>query len=173
MNNKIITHGLVLEWQETQRKASQLEDQIQKRITYILQVWFKAFGSKLETWYFNDAGEGEVGDLYRHFGDDSIHGFYVECKPRPKGNDEYESMVIFNKDGYEYGWESEIPTRWLYEDFESEIIEGKKKYDEQLRLKKEKAAAKRAKHTAETNKLADEALSKLSKTEIAALKKVL
>lgn len=164
---KAITRKLVLDWQEAARKAGKLEDEITSRIDYILRTWFDIFGAKLEYWYFEGAAEGEIGDLGRFLNEDTIYNFYTEVKNYPD-----DDMIFIDKDGDEYTWQSEIPTRWLYDDnFKEEIIKGKAEYK---RLEEERKANKKA--TALAKKAKDEQLvadakKKLSKEELAALKR--
>lgn len=163
-----ITPQLVSEWEVARSKASELENQITERIDYILNVWFKTFGGSLKYWYFDGAGENEVGDLAKYMGDESIYGLFIECNPNSKNE-----MVIINKDGSEWGWESEIPTRWLFEDFENEIINGKKLYEERAANRKAKKKELTLAKKQEDATLIEEAKKKLSKKELAALRRSL
>jgi len=167
--NKPITRGLVKQWQLAKREVGKLEDEISERIDFILNTWFNIYGAKIDYWYFDDAAEGELGDMERYFGDDSIYGFYIELKNSPNGD-----MTFIDKEGDEYSWQSEIPTRWLFEEgFAEEITKGKAEYErleaERKANKKKKAAAKKEKDAL----LAAQAKSKLSKEELAALKRAL
>jgi len=168
MNSKPITRSLVMDWQEAHRKASKLEDAITERIDYVLKTWFEVFGAKLEYWYFDGADEGEIGDLYRYFNDDNIYGFYVEVKGCP------DEMVIIDKDGDEWGWESEIQTRWLFEEgFKEEIIQGKALYEKREKERQEAKKKSREAKKAKDDALAEAAKKKLSPEELAALKRTL
>jgi len=164
-----IAPKVVSQWEAARHEYKKLEDQILDRIDYILNTWFSIYGAKLEYWYFDGAAEGEVGDLHRFMNTDSIWSFYVETKNYPDND-----MVFIDKDGDEYSWQSEIPTRWLYDDsFEEEIIKGKAEYErreeERLAKKKQKTANKKA----QDEKLVEEAKKKLSKEELAALRRTL
>lgn len=166
--NVPITPNLIVNWQEAHAKASKFEDQIIDRIDYILNTWFEVFGSKLDYWYFDGADEGEVGNLSRYFDNNSISGFYVEVNKCPN------EMIIIDKDGHEWGWESEIPTRWLFEDgVKEEIVNGKAEYERRERERKEKKKQSAANRKAKDEQLAAEAMKKLSKEELAALKRAL
>jgi len=165
-----IKQNTVKEWKRIRSEAGALEEDIEQRITYIIRFWFEAFGSKLDTWYFDEAGEGEVGDLSRHMNDDEIDSIYVEMKSHSNQiGDEY----IIDKFGHEYGWESSIPTRWLFENFEQEIIDGKKLYEEKEAARKLKQKEKSAQKKLKDKNLAEVAKSKLSKEELAALRREL
>lgn len=169
---KPITKDLVDKWDDAVCTASQLEQEIINRVNYVISVWVSAFGGKLTNWWFSSADEGEMGHLADHMSKDSIYSIHIECKPQPKPNDEY-SMVIIDKDGSEYGWESEIPLRWLFEDCEDEIVKGKALYDQKLIKKKEAAALRRTLKKKLDTALAEQAKAKLTPEELQALKKVL
>lgn len=162
-----ITRGLVAQWHLSKKETIKLEEEILDRIDYILNTWFNIYGAKLDYWYFDGAEEGEVGDMSRYFDDDSISGFYTEVENYPDGD-----MAFIDKEGDEYSWQSEIPTRWLFEEgFAEEITKGKAEYErleaERKANKKKKAAAKKEKDAL----LAAQAKAKLSKEELAALKR--
>lgn len=170
MKEKSITPNLILEWENARSKADDLENQITDRIDYILKTWFEAFDTKLNTWYFDGAGEGEVGELASHMHKDNIWGIVVMLDDNLDESD----MCIIDKDGDEWFWQSEIPVRWLFDDgFKEEIIQGKaafeKKERERLEAKKRSKEAKKTK----TNALAEAAKKKLTPEELDALKKLL
>jgi hypothetical protein len=169
---KPITKDQIKAWEKSYQETSNLEEDIQERIGYIIGVWMKAFGGKLTTWWFDGAEEGQVGTLIDHINEDSIYSIYTQCDTEPKSNDDHD-MVIIDKDDNEYGWQSEIPLRWLFEDFEQEIIQGKILYDERLKQKKENSVIKKSLKKKLDEALATQAKAKLSKEELAALKRVL
>ena len=134
-----------------------------------MRFLYKTFDGELDYWYFNGAGEGEVGDLSKYIGDIEIYGFVFESVKDP---DEIEITDKYGKyfclhDG------NRIPTRWLCEDFEQEVLDGiksfKKQEAERLTKKKELDDKKKAKKQL----LAESAKKKLTKEELAALKSVL
>lgn len=162
---KVITPELVAEAEDLASRAGSLEEKITDRLHYIMLNIFNTFSKKDAYWYFYGAGEGEVGDLWRFYHEDSISVVVDNCPG--------ESMVILLKDGSEWGLDDGIPTRWLYEDFEEELKQGKKKYEEKEAQRKLDAANKRKQSKEEAAKLAKIAKSKLSKKELAALKATL
>lgn len=169
---KPLTKDQISEWQNAYNHAVILENVIIDRVGYVVSVWMKTFGGKLTNWYFGSAREGEVGNFVDHFGGDSVYSIYTECKPHPAPNDGSD-MVIIDKFGGEWGWDSSIPLRWLFEDCEDEIIQGKILYEEKLKKKKEDAAVKKSLKKKLDESLANQAKAKLTKEELAALKKVL
>jgi hypothetical protein len=173
---KAITRELVSKWQELYKEACAYEEQIISRIDYILKTWFKIYGYTLENWYFYGAEEGEVGDLYRNMyeyddDDSTINNFYID--EASCGND--IDMIFIDKDNNKVCWENSIPTRWLYEDFEKEIRDGKKKYEDQLEAKKKAKQIRSEKKKASKKALKDLVLQsmkdKLSKKDIATIKR--
>lgn len=173
MQKKIpaIAPSLVSNWEASRSTYKKLENTILDRIDYILNTWFSIYGAKLTCWYFDGAEESEVGDLHRYMDTDSIWNFHVDVKGYPDND-----MVFIDKDGEEYLWQSEIPTRWLYDEhFEEEIIKGKAEFEkrEEERLAKKKKKQKSAEKKAKDDLLAQQAKQKLSKEELAALRRTL
>lgn len=167
-----ITEDIVSEWEKHINLANKFEYTILDRITYVIRFWMETFGGKLDTWYFDGADEGEVGSLERHMGKDSVDSIYVICKPNPKDNDSNASVII-DKFGNEYQWESEIPIRWLFEDCEEEIRNGKILFDKHLVQKKADKAVKNSLKKKLDESLANQAKAKLTKEELKALKRIL
>lgn len=162
---KPITPELVKEAEALAIRSGLLEEQIVDRINYIMQSIFKLFSKKNAYWYFYGAGEGEVGNLWAHYDQYHIDVVIDECPG--------ESMVILLKDGTEWGFDDSIPTRWLFEDFETELTEGKKKYKELEETRKNTDKTKRLYQKEQDKKLAQVAKGKLTKKELAALKRSL
>ena len=156
---KPIAHGTVADWKETRKRADILEEQIVDRMGYIIQTIAKTFNAQFETWYFSDAQEGQMGSLTW----DEPELFSVwDIRNR-------KEMAIITESGEEYRFDNSIPTRWLFENFEQELEEGKRRFDE----REEETLKKRLAATDYTNKLAENAKKKLTKEELRALKKVL
>jgi len=168
-----ITPELVKEAKDLATQASRLEEKIVERIHEIVTTWFRIFDVKLDTWYFHGAGEGEVGNLWPRF-DDGHVWIITELARNKDGRYDSRDMAIIDKDGNEWGWDDSIPIRWLYDDnFEEEIIKGKAEFEkrevERKAKRKELAAAKKL----EDEKLIEDAKKKLSKKELAALRRSL
>lgn len=158
-SKKPLAHGMVADWKENRKRADVLEVQISDRMNYIITTVCKTFNVDLETWYFSDAQEGEMGHLYW----DEPELFSVwDVK-------EKKDMTILTRDGEEYYFDNSIPTRWLFENFEEELENGKRLYEE----REEEKLKKRLEATEYTKKLADSAKKKLTKEELRALKKLL
>lgn len=162
---KTITPDFVQEAKELARKSGGFDEQIVKRIHYIMLSIFNAFGKRNAYWYFYGAPEGEQGNLWRYFDEETIGVIVDDCPG--------DSMVIILNDGSEWGLEDSIPTRWLYEDFEAELHDGKRKYKELEVARKKAEKTKEANGKKNDAALAKAAKSKLSKAELLALKRTL
>jgi hypothetical protein len=164
-----ITKEYIAEAMELAAQAESKQEIITDRITEILLFLGKTFGGKLGTWYFSGAGEGELGNLWDHFSDeeiDCIETCWVNGRNIQENGPE---IVIIDKNGETWEMQGLIPTRWLFEDFEQEIIDGKLKFEQKQEVKKLKNLKKKVK----INSLANAAKKKLTKAELAALKKSL
>jgi hypothetical protein len=160
MKKHSIKHDLVKSWQKASSEADFLEGAIVERMDYIIHTIFDTFGSRLGSWYFSDAQEGQMGHLTYDEPDLFMQWWQPEIK---------EDMFIIDKNGEEYMFDQSIPTRWLFEDFENELIDGKKKYEEkESAILVERLSKKEAR-----KKLIASAKKKLTKAELAALKQTL
>lgn len=155
MGKNSITPELTQKWKKLRYEADSVESVIVKRIDYILRTWFAIGGNDLDFWSFNYAPDPN-GSLFGNIDDDCISGITVECK-----GDFYDFEFI-DKFGYERCWESTIPIRWLYEDFEKEIRDGKEKFD-----KKQQVSTK------QDENFVTSAKAKLTKKELDALRREL
>lgn len=168
----ILTKQQVKDWKMTQELAQQYEEVITDRITEVLNTFWGAFGAKVDYWYFDGAEEGEVGDLASYMNDDEIYSICIGLVPNdPPGNDGAYDHVILDKDGNEFGWDSSIPTRWLFEDCTDEIVKGKQAFEEKKALQEKKKAEVTQQLKSQQDKLVNDALVKLSGEEVLALEK--
>jgi hypothetical protein len=171
MKNKgSITQELFSDWERLHKEISSLESQMEDRIDYIIRSVFKEFGNRLSTWYFPGAEEGEVGSM-KYAVDKDYFTVETDCLERYESSKSgYKEMTILLKDGTRWSFEGMYLTRWLFEDFEEELVQGKKKYEEKLeeeaKKKKERALARKQKKVL----LAESAKAKLTKEELKALK---
>lgn len=158
-NTKPLPPGLVADWKESRFRADKLESKIVDRMGYVINTVCKTFDVVLETWYFSDAQEGQMGHLT--WDDPELFSVW-DIKDK-------KDMVILTQDDEEYYFDNTIPTRWLFENFEEELESGKRRYEE----REEEKLKKRLEATEYTKKLADSAKKKLTKEELRALKKLL
>ncbi len=167
MSEKPITQKFVDEWYGVSTRAAKMEDEITERIDYILRTIFETFDGKLNYWYFDGAGEGEVGDLARWMNDEEISGIYTEAAKNCKS-----PMVIIDRFGDEWEYQGEFPTRWLFDsEFAIELHNGKLQYELKEKERKEKQKARSEAKKKQDARLVEEAKKKLSKEELAAIRR--
>ena len=121
------------------KAVSSLDSCIEERITYIIKTVLKEFNPtvELQTWYFPDANEGEVGSF-----DDNV--FYDEINVVVETGSKLKQAVIALKDGKKIDLIQSIPLYWLTEDFEKELAEGCAAVAQMEAEKKRKAEEKKA-----------------------------
>jgi len=161
-----LSKGAIESWEQYSTSAAALEAEIVLRIDYILTFLLDEFGCTLNNWFFDDAAEGQVGHLCDHMSFDytSITGIELsDCDNFP------DDLCFIDKDGDEFYWQSEIPARWLTEDFEQEIIDGRTKLEEKEAARKLKLKERRDAKSAKSTDLFEKAKSKLTKEEFLAL----
>jgi len=163
---KPISSEIVDKYWEHFHIAGSYADQIEKRIDYIIRQIYKEAGANGFTyWYFDDASEGDQGSLHRALDKTMIGNYIVDSR----GMEILDELVVILKDGSTWGLFDSFPTRWLHEDFEQELIEGKAAYIKREEDKKAKAKAKRTAKKAEKEKLKAQAAKKLTPAERKAL----
>lgn len=172
-----ILQDTVDQWIKAIKVADAYEEVISERIGYVIKTVFNTFGKKISTWYYEDAPEGGMGSLQKAFNsgerDGSIRVVVEKDAPYGERHSFGDMDALLEGDiewDFSYG---EFPERWLFEDFEQELIDGKKKFEEKEAARKLKAKEAKSKQTKEDKKLADQVKSKLSKKELAALRRVL
>jgi len=151
-----ITAELINKTRSLKKEADQLEDQITDRIAYIVAFLFE---EKAYNWWFDGAEEGEVGDIWKHYYANEI---WIITDPELK-------ISIIDKNGNDWKFEGSIPDRWLFEDFENEIIEGKKLFQERKAKRNIERLHLEEQNKKEKKQLIESAKKKLSKEELKAL----
>ena len=157
-----ITKDVVEKMNAAYKAYEEYEKQITNRVDYVIKTIAKIFGTKLE-WYDWSNGGGETDG---HFEPRLISGnsFQLDGAMKKRGE-----MVAITKDGeWEFTW-MEIPTRFLYENFEQELEDGIKKFKEQEEARKIKEKEIRIQKEIDRQKLLEAAKQKLSKEERKAL----
>ena len=141
-------------------EASRLED----RLDYIFLTIFEHCDARLRNWYVDGAGEGEIGDLYSLLKDDYINFCRVEYDASaPHGFKASNFRVIL--DGEEWDLLQNIPKRWLFENFESELKDGIGLYKNKLAIDKAKNSKRRKLNKEKKMLLIESARSKLTVEE--------
>lgn len=143
-----------------------MEEEVLDRISDVIQKICDVFEVKLNTWFFDDAEEGDIGSVKNNINSTEV-GDYVICLYEQNNVD----FVILDKDGKERDLSDQFPRRWLHEDFEEELIEGKRLFLKKERERKEKQKLSREIKKANDLKMLEKAKKKLSKEELAALKR--
>lgn len=167
---KKLTEQDITNW----RDAQKFEGLIIDRIEFIFNAIYNTFGKRLNYWYFDGAGEGEVGNIPEY---DLPIGNNISaiCDPPYRDFVIYSSVenkvLHLDQDGF--------PSRWLYEDFEEELKTGKEDYlqyvEDEKKRKKELAEKKKAEKEEEAKKRGKEIkalMEKLSPEERKLLKKL-
>lgn len=168
----VITESFLSDWKKAATVAGGMEESIVDRINYIVRTVYDTFNVKIDTWYFYGASEGEVGNLMSQIHDYDINIITELARNKDGGYTSIE-MVIIDKYGHEWGFEDSIPKRWLFEPFERELIDGKKAFEEKKAERKKSQKELSAQKKLEDAVLATAAKAKLSKKELAALKRSL
>jgi hypothetical protein len=138
---KALDKAVMTELKEAQKQVEKVNAKINKRIHYILDTIFKTYGKKLKAWWFMDAPF-------------DTHGTLRECAGFVEGlctmpDMDWDWAMILGEDTIHLMDEG-FPSKWLYQDFEQELKEGKAAYEakEQAEEAERKALDKKAKQEA-------------------------
>ena len=160
-----ITTELLFKTKKLRAELSDLNEIIIDRINYIINFIYKTLGKNKNftnkfSWWFDGADEGQVGDYWQHsFAGDITFCTDVECC----------GLEIIDKDGKIYSCEGSIRERWLFEDFENEVIVGRKLLEERDVNKKLEQVQLKEQNEKEKQKLIESAKKKLTVQELNAL----
>lgn len=142
INSNLISKQVLLNIKSLRKKADKAEDQIFNRLKFIMSKVLKTFNLKNTYWYVLGAQEGTRGNFWNAY-----DGVRISIEMSQDGslyfNKELDIILKNNKK-----WsliEDGIPARWLFENFESELVNGKKlfnKINKQALLDEKKRDAK-------------------------------
>lgn len=168
--------SFVKEAKEKNKELDCYSKKIENRIHYIIMKLYNVFNVKNYYWKSINANEGEQGDMFEAISNQ--FGNYLNIE---HGIGRFTSRVslgdclIIDKNGkmlapLDQYQDSDadifgIPIRWLYEDFEQELVDGKAAYD--AKLQAEEDAIKNKDN--EKKKIIKSVKKKLSKEEREAL----
>ncbi len=152
---KKLDKDILVRKKKLEKEIVPIDNAIYKRLDYIFKTVFKAFDSSFSSWWVDGAPEGCIGDFCSLVHDDEIEVCPVEFGGSTKKNKTYFEILL---NDHEWDLESEIPIHWLWEDFETELMQGKEDYIQSKMNTKEKKQA-----------LINSAKSKLSVEESRAL----
>ena len=147
---------------EYRRPTSELvkfQQTISERGNYIVRKIAKEFGVDLNWWDFQEETSGF------EFPSEEYVGFTGEAGKKWFGN----TSAIIDKEGNEIGLADCFPKRWLWEDFEDELTQGKEKFIEQEKKTKERLKLAKQLDEDKNRKLRKEARAKLNSKERKAL----
>ncbi len=158
-----ISIELINKAKKLKKEFSDLNEIIIDRIDYIITFIYKASSLKGKnfSWWFDGADENEVGDFWVNYNISNGEICFL--------TDPQLSMLIIDKYGDMWECGGSIPDRWLFEDFENEIIEGEKMLEEMNAKKNSEKLQLKEQNKSERQKLIDSARKKLSKQELKAL----
>lgn len=140
---------------------AEVEGFVMDRVEYIIEKIAATFDSEVKWWSFPCSSEyHSMGNFYDAYNDDCFQ-FEGEFKR--------SDWCIILDDGEEYDLNNEFPTRWLYEEFEEELINGKKELEQKLAKQKEDKVKKTLLKNSAKKKLLESAKSKLTEEERKAL----
>ena len=155
------------DWEIKKKEVGLIEQKFIDRVSHIVKELSKAFGAKIDTWYFPDAEQGEVGELSSAFG---FGGLQIEViytkRPEAMVANITEPDCTISEWEFEYG---EYPQHWLYQDFEDDLKKGIERYEKSEEERKAKAKKKRTAKQKEKDALKASAATKLTKAERKAL----
>jgi len=150
---------------ELLKKAGKYTSEIEKRIGYITDKIYETFNLKKEDWGFTEGVEaGEYGSFDMSSNKDKI---FISSAPGL-----YDEIII-TKEGEEWCFDCSIPTRWLFEDFEKELKDGKKLYEKKREEEKKEAKDKKELKKQKEAEMLKNIAAKLSDDEKKLLKKKL
>jgi len=155
---------LVREDYEAFRQARQTfqshEGKIHGRMTEVIKLYLEFFGKELDTWYFDDAGEGEMGTFKEYGGE--IH-YRLEHKPIKDRNVDKYARQLFDR-----YYSAHVSLARLFETDEN-IIEELREQVEAIKQEAGFKIQKEQERKARQEKIKEKALSKLSSEELKAL----
>jgi len=139
-------------------KNQTYEQAIEERVDYILKCVFEAGNSRLDNWWVSGANEGESGDIFSIIHKDYISVSCLEYDCTASDYDNFKAII----NGETWNLLEDIPTRWLHEKFENELLSGVKLFRIEQENKKQLAATKRKANKVKKEKLIESARTKLT-----------
>jgi hypothetical protein len=155
------------------KQISIIDNKIYSRISYIADIMGSVFELTHTSWEFgyegNDTSIWDTDNYTEERINVKIEG-YVKAN-RLGGYP--DGLPIIDKNGKRWELSDGIPTRWLYEDFEEELAQGKVMIEQQEQQRRDEVTSKKKNDEQARQKLIDQAKAKLSKEEFAAINKIL
>lgn len=134
----LVSTGDLLEAKELSSKIYAIEQKLIARVDYILKFWLGKFDCEIDTWFFDDAEEGEMGSVFKNMDDQNIHSFTLQVLDGKK----IKHLQYVDGNGEIHVWNGQIPKKWLFQGFEHEVTSGKYLYDKRAQNLAKSAKAK-------------------------------
>ena len=150
---------MLKEFADRQKNADEYRHQINERLDEVFVKGILAFFKSNHVWYDYDNGSGEIDGYF-----DPVE--YVNYIGIVGEYDNRWEMEIIDKFGDEINLGDGFPTRWLEEDFQEELEQGRRRFLEQELAKKEKSASYSSSRKERRLALCKQVKEKLTKEEI-------
>lgn len=118
-----ITKDFFQKYIELTNQVTECEDAIIDRVDYIVNKIVSLYNAKLDTWYFPEAEEGEVGSFEKASRDGE--GIAVVIIEQNTYKAFCEEFLWIDEDGQEWALSESFPQSWLFKDFEDDLVKGK------------------------------------------------
>ena len=164
-----ITSDNIAEYNTAKAKLEEIESQINERIGYIVHFISEELNYQCNSWDFwqdDYYHENTIKDWFFDKEND-ISGFSIEPRRGTDGqycfcastNDKIQYMIDWNNDNRYF------PKRWIFEDFEEEFKEGRKKFLKEFQTEQEKKNEIKLQKLKEKQEKIKKSLSKLQEEE--------
>ena len=122
MNKNKISYDFLNERKLAFQKLEKEYDQkIRDRITYILDKICQSFDSTLDTWWFPDAKEGEVGSFEKSYDKQFVYISMMNNNSKSKPGIS-KSFKIKYGEKESISLKEKFPYSWLFTDFEEDLL---------------------------------------------------
>lgn len=123
-----LSTSFLLEYNDASTRFIGLDNSLITRVTYIANKICEVYGRSFENWYFLDGDDSGLGEGYGDFTLSCRQEFFgITLEVGYINVEEFSENIVLNN--VEWELPGQIPIRWLTEDFEEELINGKELYD--------------------------------------------
>lgn len=116
----------VMDAKSSYEQLARMSNNIEHRLDYVVRYILSAFGHQIDAWWFMNANEGEIGSIWEHVS--SRNGAYIitDIQLELRNYFGVKPFSFKDKHGHTYGVKGSgsltIPFRYLFEDFENELV---------------------------------------------------
>ncbi len=128
-----ILPSLLDQRQAIRRELRQSSDAIIDRLTYIFKKIARVCDFEFFDWNVIGANEGEYGVIDLLFSNDKIRSYQVEFSELRGLH--YDAVVPIILNGRTIDLKYSFPKRWMFENFENELVEGRRLYLQKIARK--------------------------------------